>query len=74
MHLLWSKTDKNLIRPKITKVGYFTGVHQYFSAVSGMNRYFEGLFWHAMPYHIMPAKNYCAYSGYWHWWRCSNNT
>jgi len=27
--------------------------------------YFGDLFWHDMSQHIMPALNYCAYSGSW---------
>jgi len=40
--LLWNKTEKNLIRPKITKVGYFIGVRHYFSAVFWHELLFQG--------------------------------
>jgi len=44
-----------------------------FQLFSGMNFYFKGLFWHDTSEHVMPAKNYCAYSGYWQQWRCSKS-
>jgi len=56
VHVFVEHNRKKLIKPKITKVGYFTGVCQYFQLFSGVNRYFKGLFWCATSYHIMPAK------------------
>jgi len=44
---------KNLIRPKIAKVGYFIGVHHYFSAIFWLELLFQAciLAWHVITRH-----------------------
>ena len=51
--LLWNRTEKNLIKPKITKVVYFNGARHYFPAVFWQKLLFGGsiLAWHVITRH-----------------------